>query len=192
MNRTSMSTLIGTAVLASTATVAFAGQGNADDVTPAVGERGVVTANGGLATRGRPSTHSVKLGQYDKGDRIRINCKVRGTNVDGNRLWYLVAHHDGTEWLSARYVDNVGAAPAYCDPSHEPMRARATAPLNARQGPSTKDRKVGSYATGEDVRAVCFTLVNRHNRWIHTNSGEWVSGRFVKEPRQLEYCWNHR
>lgn len=44
---------------------------------------------------------------------IALGCKARGTSVKGNDLWYRV-DFTKSEWVTARYVDNVGRAPSYC------------------------------------------------------------------------------
>lgn len=155
---------------------------------PAVGQ--VTTAV--LAARGLPSSHSVKVGWLERGSRVEINCKVRGTNVDGNRWWYLIADHDSTNWISARYVRNIGAAPDHCDPSDGSFAARTTARLNQREGANAKDRKLGTFAKGASFRAICYTQESReaNKRWILTPRGRWVSSAYVRVSSKLRYCMN--
>ncbi|MET7570836.1 SH3 domain-containing protein [Streptomyces sp. NPDC005492] len=74
--------------------------------------RGVVTANH-LALRSRPDRGSRVIRYAHRGERVSIFCKTRGSNVQGNNLWYLLT--DGTwAWGSARYIDNIGPAPRWC------------------------------------------------------------------------------
>ncbi|MFI6400641.1 SH3 domain-containing protein [Streptomyces sp. NPDC050548] len=74
--------------------------------------RGVVTASQ-LALRSRPDRGSRIIRYAYRGEHVSIFCKTRGSNVQGNHLWYLLT--DGTwAWGSARYIDNIGAAPRWC------------------------------------------------------------------------------
>ncbi len=151
---------------------------------------GVVTASPGLVAHGTPSTHSIRTGRFAHGARIELNCKVHATTVDGNSLWYLIVDHDSTQWVSARYVRNVGSAPDFCDPSDGSFAGRATARVNQRAGASTGDRIVGRFERGDTVRAVCYTLASPDDRWIYTARGRWVYGGFVRVSTRLRYCLN--
>lgn len=74
--------------------------------------RGVVTADE-LLLRSRPNRGSEVIRVAHRGERVSIYCKTPGQRVDGNPLWYLLT--DGTwAWGSARYIDNIGAAPRWC------------------------------------------------------------------------------
>ncbi|MET7485504.1 SH3 domain-containing protein [Streptomyces sp. NPDC005538] len=74
--------------------------------------RGVVTASQ-LALRSRPDRGSRIIRYAHRGEHVSIFCKTRGSNVQGNNLWYLLT--DGTwAWGSARYIDNIGPAPRWC------------------------------------------------------------------------------
>ncbi|WP_329257369.1 SH3 domain-containing protein [Streptomyces sp. NBC_01478] len=74
--------------------------------------RGVVTASE-LALRSRPDRGSRIIRYAYRGEHVSIFCKTRGSNVQGNNLWYLLT--DGTwAWGSARYIDNIGPAPRWC------------------------------------------------------------------------------
>lgn len=197
MNRTRMAGLIGAAALSTVATLTTTGAqatgpspAPGDDTAPLVGEQGVVTARGGLASRVAPSTHTAKVGHFARGRRITINCKIEGTNVDGNRRWYLVLTRDRREWVSARYVRNVGRIPDHCDPSDGFYRPRTTARLNKRQGPSAADRRLGTFRAGDVVLAQCFTRDLAGRRWIHTGADHWVSARYVEPVPGLRYCRN--
>jgi hypothetical protein len=78
--------------------------------------QGQVIARTGLNIRARPTTNSAVVGGPIRyGTVIRIRCKVVGQNIDGNRLWYRLADaRYPVGWVAARYVDNIGRAPAYC------------------------------------------------------------------------------
>lgn len=53
------------------------------------------------------------MGSVKYGTVVNIFCKTTGDNVDGNNRWYLLT--DGTwAWGSARYIENIGAAPRFC------------------------------------------------------------------------------
>jgi hypothetical protein len=41
-------------------------------------------------------------------------CKVDSQSIDGNRRWYQLVGDGGGQWVSARYVSNIGYAPPYC------------------------------------------------------------------------------
>ena len=64
-----------------------------------------------LIPREAPTTRANSHGGLTRGTLVHINCKLRGQEVRGNSLWYNLPHG---LWVSARYVSNVGAVPAYC------------------------------------------------------------------------------
>jgi hypothetical protein len=74
---------------------------------------GRVVSPTGVVVRFGPTTVSARVGSYNDNALIRISCKVIGLNVNYNATWYKVANTTA-EWVSARYVDNVGAVPGYC------------------------------------------------------------------------------
>ncbi|MFE2044368.1 SH3 domain-containing protein [Streptomyces sp. NPDC059477] len=74
--------------------------------------RGRVTADR-LLLRTAPNRGSRVIRSVHRGQIVSIYCKTTGERIDGNRLWYLLT--DGTwAWGSARYIDNIGAAPRWC------------------------------------------------------------------------------
>ncbi|MFJ4688823.1 SH3 domain-containing protein [Streptomyces sp. NPDC088789] len=74
--------------------------------------RGRVTAST-LLLRSEPHRGSRVIRSVHRGHIVSIYCKTSGERIDGNRLWYLLT--DGTwAWGSARYIDNIGAAPRWC------------------------------------------------------------------------------
>jgi len=76
--------------------------------------RGRVIANGGLYVRTQPNTNSRVIGWHAQGSIVSIKCKVNGENINGNRLWYLLTD-DSYGWSSARYIQNIGPAPRWCN-----------------------------------------------------------------------------
>ncbi|WP_329455665.1 SH3 domain-containing protein [Streptomyces sp. NBC_01497] len=80
---------------------------------PARGYKGRVIARGGLYLRDKPTRSSRVIGFARYGTVVHIFCKTRGDNVAGDNRWYLLT--DGTwAWGSARYIENIGAAPRWC------------------------------------------------------------------------------
>ena len=63
--------------------------------------------------------------------------------------WYLVVAEGDANWVSARYVRNVGPSPEPCDPSDGTFSAKTTAKLKKRVGPTTADASAGTYAKGQ-------------------------------------------
>ncbi|MCX4764951.1 SH3 domain-containing protein [Streptomyces sp. NBC_01275] len=85
------------------------GNGNGNDPRR---YRGRVTASE-LLLRSKPTRASQVIRVVHRGQIVSIFCKTSGQNVQGNALWYLLT--DGTwAWGSARYIDNIGAAPRWC------------------------------------------------------------------------------
>ncbi len=72
--------------------------------------RGRVTA-GMLVPREAPTTRANAHGGLFRGTSVTINCKLHAQRIAGNDLWYNLPHG---LWVSARYVANIGPAPAYC------------------------------------------------------------------------------
>lgn len=123
---------------------------------------GTVTARTGLAQRTAPSAHVRRSGAaFSRGSVLLFDCQLNGTAVDGNQRWYKI--HGRDAWVAARYVRNVGAAPYACTGGD--WAYRVTVGTNVRQGPSTKDRKIGSFARGKDL----------NTRWI-VSRGQSVHG----------------
>ncbi|GGN82375.1 hypothetical protein GCM10011579_069880 [Streptomyces albiflavescens] len=60
-----------------------------------------------LNVRSGPGTGYRVIGSRRIGHVVAITCKMRGSNVLGNRRWYKLAHHKG--YVSARYVNNHSA-----------------------------------------------------------------------------------
>ncbi len=172
------------AALAAAAAIAIVGlAATAGTAEAATSYKGKITANGGVTVRPAPSTHAGSKGTIAKGKTISIDCKVPGTKVDGNTLWYALSGNKG--WVSARYVSNVGAAPKYCPAfDTEFGDGRTTATVNLRSGPHFNDAKAGSLAKGKAVNVVCFVKssagVGGNYQWYLLDNKKWVSAAYVK------------
>jgi uncharacterized protein YraI len=76
--------------------------------------QGKVVAKTSLAVRSGPNTANAKVSSVPRGHSVFIVCKVDSQKVDGNPRWYQLVGDGGGQWVSARYVSNVGSAPKYC------------------------------------------------------------------------------
>ncbi|GAB3745414.1 SH3 domain-containing protein [Microlunatus parietis] len=154
--------------------------------------KGKVTANGGLTIRSAPSTHTSNNGNVAKGTTITIACKVPGTRVDGNGLWYKLSNGKG--WVTARYVTNIGSAPKYCPSADtEYGDGRTTAAVNMRRGPHFNDVKTGVVYEGTRVAVVCYVKstagVNGNYLWYQLTNKSWVTAAFVKRLNTPASNW---
>lgn len=75
-------------------------------------ERFVGRTTSALTKREAPTTASAKAGSLARGAGVDIICKLEGQSVAGNNRWYFLTDH---RWVAARYVDNVGRAPRWCN-----------------------------------------------------------------------------
>lgn len=75
---------------------------------------GRVSSSTTLAVRSGPHTSNAKVSSAPRGATLAIVCKVDSQTIDGNRRWYQLTGDGGGQWVSARYVTNVGSAPPYC------------------------------------------------------------------------------
>ena len=138
-----------------------------------------VTASPSLTVRQAPSLFAKSQGSIAKGKTVKVSCKINGTSVGGNKLWYRMS---STKWLSARYASNVGAAPGWCATSYSFEGVVTTASLSVRMGPTNQDKKVGSVARHNDVSIGCKVSsqnVDGNTLWYEVGSGKWVSARYV-------------
>ena len=141
---------------------------------------GTVVAAGGLTVRQLPTTASTAKGRLANGTTVSIICKVRGSSVDGNNLWYLLPP-TLNEWVSARYVRNVGAAPGWCG-NDERFVGRTTTAVTKRVAPTTAAAASGGLARGVRVTIICKLpgqSVGGNNRWYYLTDGRWVAARYV-------------
>ena len=150
--------------------------------------KGVIVASGGLIGHVRPSTHAPANYTYPNGSEVTLDCKVSGTVVGGNPRWYLVVGEGDANWVSARYVRNVGPAPDPCDPSDGTYSARTTAVLKKRVGPTTADASAGTYANGQRFRVQCYT--DSGQKWYLTDASRWVRASYVTTSSNVRYCSN--
>ncbi|MFE4537098.1 SH3 domain-containing protein [Streptomyces scopuliridis] len=74
--------------------------------------KGKVVSRITLSIREEPTSRSAYLGGLRPGTVIPLFCKVRGENVDGNDLWYLLGDAR-PGYVAARYVENQSPVP-YC------------------------------------------------------------------------------
>lgn len=161
-------------------------QAQAGSTIPQGSFKGKVTATGGLVARTAPSSHaaSARTG-YAKGTVITIGCALNGTTVKGNHRWYRIRNTDS--WVSARYVSNIGKAPYDCTAGD--WTYRTTTGLTVREGPSTKDRKIGRLGSGKeiDTRWVAGRgqSVNGNRKWIAVNvpggNRGWVAAPYTRQ-----------
>ncbi|MFJ5110395.1 hypothetical protein ACIQAD_06995 [Streptomyces sp. NPDC088551] len=77
---------------------------------PAGEPRGKVVSRITLSIREEPASRSGYLGGLRPGTVIPLFCKVRGENVDGNSLWYLLGDAR-PGYVAARYVENQSPVP---------------------------------------------------------------------------------
>ena len=184
---TRTASVIGSIALA--AGVGIIGAGTADAGAPrATGE---VTANGGLSLRSSPSLSTGRVGAVSKGQRLTLTCKVRGTNVGGNDIWYSLSG-SRTKWVSARYIRNVGRAPVWCIGSAAVGKNSEAIGLNLRAGPTTSDRVVGSLAGKGRVDLICKVrgeTIRGNNLWYQTSDRKWVTARYIDNVGKApSYC----
>ena len=138
-----------------------------------------------LTVRYGPTTASKALNRINRGQVIVLVCKVRGSTVDGNNLWYALPP-SLNEWVSARYVDNVGAAPDWCGTDAR-FTGRTIASLTKRTGPTRAAGAAGTVANGAKVNIICKLPgqeVAGNNRWYYLTDGRWVSARYVDNVGQ--------
>ncbi len=82
---------------------------------------GTVISPSGVNTHQRPTTASPIVGTLRDEERVALDCKVRGQNIDGNDIWYKLRFRPS--WVTARYVVNTGAVP-FCAAESAPQDAR--------------------------------------------------------------------
>ncbi|WP_306321869.1 MULTISPECIES: SH3 domain-containing protein [unclassified Streptomyces] len=105
--------LASVAALVTTAAVPAAGTGTPGADEPPPTYKGRVVAKSGLLLRDDPTRGAKVVRSEPYGATVTIFCKTKGDEVGGNSNWYLLT--DGTwAWGSAKYIENVGAAPRWC------------------------------------------------------------------------------
>ena len=164
-------------VLATVATGGVVAATPAHAATPPQGE--VVSATN-LSVRYGPTTAARSVGSLRPGQTVELVCKIRGTAVGGNNLWYALPP-TLNEWVSARYVRNVGSAPRWCGTDAR-FTGRTTVALTQRTGPTRLASSAGTLARGTRVSIVCKLrgqAVDGNALWYSLTSGRWVSARYV-------------
>ncbi|MGW8375172.1 SH3 domain-containing protein [Streptomyces sp. ODS28] len=68
-----------------------------------------VVSRTALNIRSGPGVNYRKAGSLSSGRTFRVTCKVNGSNVKGNSLWYKTA--DGRGWVAARWAKNLTTIP---------------------------------------------------------------------------------
>ncbi len=168
---------LGVTVVAAGVTLA-GGIGSAQAAAP----DGQVTTRAGLSVRSAPSTHAAKYGVIGYHKVFPLDCKVQGTSVKGNDRWYSLPS-ELDEWVSARYVRNIGPAPAWCTGNPDQTSiGRTTAALTKRQGPTRADAARGTLAKGARITLICKVRsqpVGGNRLWYFTSDHRWVSARYV-------------
>ena len=137
-----------------------------------------------------PTAASAVEGKLSEGQQIEIICKVRGSSVNGNDLWYSLPP-TLNEWVAARYVQHIGPSPRWCGSSKR-FVGRATTALTKRAAPTTASAKVGSVALGAHVDIICKLegqSVAGNNRWYFLTDHRWVAARYVSNVgRAAGWC----
>lgn len=180
------------AMVATLATTALTG--GLVGVTPASASEapdGRVIAKSGVNVRSLPTTVGYPLSVVKYGKVIPLECKVHGTSIDGNDRWYLLPGSDnGGEWVSARYVDNIGTVP-WCGDGKAYV-GQTTALVNLRVGPTRAEALAGAVGTDTRVSLVCKLRgesVNGNSWWYETKNGHWISARYVNNVgKSPAYC----
>lgn len=141
-----------------------------------------------LAIRSAPSTHAKLEGRLTEG-YAGLVCKVRGTTVGGNDVWYLGDFGQTPMWLSASYISNQSPVP-WCASSK--AVGRTTTALTKRAGPTTSDKGAGSLHRGQRVNLVCKVEsqgIRGNKLWYQTSDRQWISARYVDNVGQApKYC----
>lgn len=170
-----------TLALAAVAATAFAGSVVAAPQAHAGAWDGKVVARSGVVVRSAPTTAAKAKGTIRSGKLIPLACKVRGPKVDGNDIWYLLPPTTG-EWVSARYVANVGNAPDWCS-GGAMATGRTTTAVAKRTGPSTSNTRIATVPKGKKVSLICKVRsqnVSGNSLWYWTSDKRWVSARYVR------------
>jgi len=162
-------------------------------VTPAHAQtpyEGQVIAKSGLSVRHLPTNISTRKGTLKPGQIIEIVCQVRGTRVDGNNRWYALPP-TLNEWVSARYVRNLGSEPRWCG-SDERYAGRTIAALKMREAPTTSTASVGTLNRGTGVDLICKLTAQRidgNKLWYYMTNGRWVAARYIENVgRAPRWC----
>lgn len=160
--------------------------------TFAEGSYGEISA-GSVNARIVPTTASKVTATFFTESGFTIRCKVQGSSVKGNNVWYSIKDPASkAEWISARYVTTSGKAPRWCGNGKE-YRGKVTASsLTQRTGPTTGSPKAGSLKKGTSVKITCKVKggtpvhvstpgsePHTYNAWYQLTNGTWVAAAHV-------------
>ncbi len=150
-----------------------------------------VTAADGLVERGLPTSASGQRGRLVQGEVVPVVCQVAGSvvyrnddeNAERSNVWYRVAAAHPT-WVSALYVEDIGAAPLYCGTGRTHAAKVTTGTLVRREAPTSRAAAHGAATRGDTVRAICKLHaqdVRGDDLWYNLPQGLWVSARYVAD-----------
>jgi hypothetical protein len=125
------------------------------------------------------------VGSLRPGLSIPLVCKVHGTPVDDNDLWYALPP-TLNEWVSARYVANLGSAPDWRG-TEARFQGRTTVVLTQRTGPTRAAASAVTLPRGTTVAVVCKLPgqdVQGNRLWYNLTNGRWLSARYVSNLGQ--------
>ena len=154
---------------------------------------GRVSAQVGLKVHSSPSLSARVTRTLAYHQVVTLSCKVTGQSVEGNRVWYNLAHGG---WVSARYVDRLSATVPSCQPGGGSGGARAQGrvtsrtDLHVRKGASTSSALVKDLKPGSVVPLYCKKngqKIGGNSLWYMLGDGSgWVSARYADnlEPTQ--------
>jgi hypothetical protein len=158
----------------------------------ATGYVGRVDANIGLIAHYVPTAAAPAYGSYRDKTRLNLVCKVRSVPIGDNDVWYLVKG-SARRWVSARFVDNIGAAPRACGDGETSTGRVTAARLSRREAPTLRAAKVGYLTRNTKVHVVCWVDGLGEGTgdlmWYQLTNGSWVSGDYVgPTARRVELC----
>ncbi|MFD2078202.1 SH3 domain-containing protein [Actinopolymorpha cephalotaxi] len=135
-----------------------------------------------LNVRRGPTTAAVIVGGLQENQVVTLLCKQVGQNVDGNSLWYKLGFR---QWVTARYVANVGPAPRYCPPPiivPPPGKPYLRAAFTERGAPSLNATLGRTLPANTVLTLRCKVYggsVNGNSLWYKESNDEWVTAYYV-------------
>jgi hypothetical protein len=166
-----------------------------------------------LLVRSAPSLAATSVGRLTNGQKIAIQCTVKGTTVTGTMRTSNVWDRIGTgKYISFAYVGGATAVAKPCadsTPQAETVKTKpaTTTPavivgtvssteglVNVRSAAAKSAAKVGTLASGAKVNLVCGVVgdlvagsVRTTTQWDRMTSGNYVSHAFIITPT-LKLC----
>jgi len=193
MNRTFARIVGGAAVTGVGLLAAFTSSASADDPRASADDprwaTGVVDAEGGLIAHIAPSVHAQDTYGFPDGEQMTLNCMTKGTSVEGDSEWYLVAAEGEAKWVSARYVNIVGEEPEYCG-SDMTQSVTLADDAQSYQGPTTSDEPRRAFPAGSGQEAVCHvtTAPGANEKWVATLEDGWIPASALTSIDGVPYC----